>query len=73
VSRSDNTPWRPYRPAGPWHGGDGWNRWPLPARTGRQLRRAWHKQQRHHTHTRLGHREEPEPARLRHSVIYNYW
>jgi len=71
VSRGDNTPWRPRRLDGPW--GHRWDSWSLPGGTGRQLRRDWQKVQRHREREALRRMEEPEPARPRHSVIYDYW
>ena len=68
MSRSDNTPWRAGRPYDP-H----WMWWGLPRGTGRYLRRQWNKRQRQREHAALRDGVEPEPARSRHSVLYDYW
>lgn len=45
----------------------------LPRKTGSYLRRQWQKGQRQAEREALRMLEEPEPARPRHSVIWNYW
>jgi hypothetical protein len=71
MARSDGTPWR-----AAWRDSEAakhWEMWSLPRGEGRYLRRQWNKQQRQREHTALRRGTEPEPARTRHSVIYNYW
>jgi hypothetical protein len=74
MARSDNTAWRQHRvdprlnPLA-----RKWESWSLPRGRGRELRRQWNKTQRHREREALARREEPEPTRTRHSVIYDYW
>lgn len=72
MSHSDNTPWQPCRPDGPWEN-DPYAARLLPRGVGREMRRRWHKAQRGRARVALQRHEEPEPARPRHSVIYDYW
>jgi hypothetical protein len=50
-----------------------WQTWSLPAGTGRYLRRKWQKRQRQAERAALHQGREPEPARPRHSVNYDFW
>lgn len=68
MSRSDNTPWTGQR-----HLDRCWETRSLPRGTGRWLRRKWQKQQRQAQQAALHQHTEPEPARPRHSVHWNYW
>ena len=69
MSRSDNTAWQ--RDLGGLE--KRWQTWSLPRGTGRELRRRWQKQQRQKERVALRTGAEPEPARPRHSVHWNYW
>ena len=70
MSRTDNTDPRQQRER--WMK-LGWQSWPIPARTGRKLRRDWQKQQRQQERMALQRGQEPAPARPRHSVHWNFW
>ena len=66
VSRSDNTEWH-------WEAAPNWRFWPFRRGQGRGLRREWQKRQRQRERAALRNAEQPEPARTRGSVKYDYW